>query len=157
MAMMENLQTQNDTALPQWVSWNKSFSMTGCFGSRQIKLSYSRQLKLRKWTNILGAKWDHYTFFFFFFFSCHVWFVETFSGGKARLSRGIIDVLMILLEWNKEIGGPSALFKWLSLEFAVTCYCNSSYCSPHTLATAGLWSLIPNFMLCFCTNTHADG
>lgn len=41
MAMMENFQTQNDTALAQWVAGNKSFNVTGCFCFEQIKLSQS--------------------------------------------------------------------------------------------------------------------
>ena len=38
---MENFQTQNDTALAQWVAGNKSFNVTGCFCFEQIKLSQS--------------------------------------------------------------------------------------------------------------------
>lgn len=76
MAMMENLQTQNDTALSQWVSWNKSFNMTGGFGSEQIKLSYTHNLKLHKWTNIFGPN-ESITLFY------DVCFVKTFSRHKT--------------------------------------------------------------------------
>lgn len=164
MAMMEKLQTQNDTALPQWVSWNKSFSVTGRFGSPQIKLSYSRNWSSANGQIYLGPN-GTITLFFFYFFFFHfwffflLWFVETFQGIKSQSGHSIIDILMILLEWNEDITDierPCILFKWLRFKFSVTCYCNSTNWSPHTLAMTGLWSLIPNFMLCFCTKTLAD-